>query len=85
MDEMQQAQAATQQFMQQYGLDAKTMSSIGDMAQQAIQDQSLYPLLREQLLGSQILTEQELPEQINYMTLAALAAMGVMAGDTYGS
>jgi hypothetical protein len=85
MDEMQQAQAATQQFMQQYGLDAKTMASIGDMAQQAIQDQSLYPLLREQLLGSQILTEQELPEQINYMTLAALAAMGVMAGDTYGS
>jgi hypothetical protein len=85
MDEMQQAQAATQQFMQQYGLDAKTMASIGDMAQQAIQDQSLYPLLREQLLGSQILTEQELPEQINYMTLAALAAMGVMAGDIYGS
>jgi len=85
MDEMQQAQAATQQFMQQYGLDAKTMASIGDMAQQSIQDQSLYPLLREQLLGSQILTEKELPEQINYMTLAALAAMGVMAGDTYGS
>jgi hypothetical protein len=85
MDEMQQAQAATQQFMQQYGLDVKTMASIGEVAQQAIQDQSLYPLLREQLLGSQILTEQELPEQINYMTLAALAAMGVMAGDTYGS
>jgi hypothetical protein len=85
MDEMQQAQAATQQFMQQYELDAKTMASIGDIAQQAIQDQSLYPLLREQLLGNQILTEQELPEQINYMTLAALAAMGVMAGDTYGS
>jgi hypothetical protein len=85
MDEIQQAQAATQQFMHQYKLDAKTMASIGDIAQQAIQDQSLYPLLREQLLGSQILTEKELPEQINYMTLAALAAMGVMAGDTYGS
>jgi hypothetical protein len=85
MDEMQQAQAATQQFMQQYELDVKTMASIGQMAQQAIQDQSLYQLLREQLLGSKILTEKELPEQINYMTLAALAAMGVMAGDTYGS
>ena len=81
MDEMQQAQAATQQFMQQYELDARTMESIGEVAQQAIQDQSLYPLLREQLLGNQILTEQELPEQINYMTLAALAAMGAMAGN----
>jgi len=78
---MQQAQAATQQFMQQYELDARTMESIGEVAQQAIQDQSLYPLLREQLLGNQILTEQELPEQINYMTLAALAAMGAMAGN----
>jgi hypothetical protein len=80
MDEIQQAQAATQQFMQQYGLDARTMASIGQMAQEAIQDQSLYALLREQLLGSKILTEKELPEQVNYITLTALATMGALAG-----
>ena len=80
MDEIQQAQAATQQFMQQYGLDARTMASVGQMAQEAIQDQSLYALLREQLLGAQILTEKELPEQVNYMTLAALASMGALSG-----
>jgi hypothetical protein len=80
MDELQQAQAATQQFMQQYGLDARTMASIGQVAQEAIQDKSLYAMLREQLLGSQILTEKELPEQVNYMTLAALASMGAIAG-----
>jgi len=80
MDEIQQAQAATQQFMQQYELDARTMASIGQMAQEAIRDQSLYALLREQLLGAQILTDKELPEQVNYMTLAALATMGALAG-----
>jgi hypothetical protein len=80
MDEIQQAQAATQQFMQQYELDARTMESIGQMAQEAIQDQTMYALLREQLLGAQILTEKELPEQVNYMTLAALATMGALAG-----
>jgi len=78
--QLEQAQAATQEFMQQYGLDARTMASIGQMAQEAIRDQSLYALLREQLLGNQILTEKELPEQVNYMTLAALASMGAMAG-----
>ena len=78
--QLEQAQAATQQFMQQYGLDARTMASIGQMAQESIRDQSLYALLREQLLGNQILTEKELPEQVNYMTLAALASMGAMAG-----
>jgi hypothetical protein len=78
---MEQAQVATQQFMQQNGLDARAMSSIGYMAQEAIQDRNLYPLLREQLLGSQILTEKELPEQVNYMTLAALATMGALAGE----
>ena len=77
---LEQAQAATQQFMQQYGLDARTMASIGQMAQEAIRDQSLYALLREQLLSNQILTEKELPEQVNYMTLAALASMGAIAG-----
>ena len=78
--QLEQAQAATQQFMQQYGLDVRTMASIGQMAQEAIQDQGLYALLREQLLSSQILTEKELPEQVNYMTLAALASMGAIAG-----
>jgi len=78
--QLEQAQAATQQFMQQYGLDARTMASIGQMAQEAIRDKSLYALLREQLLGNQILTEKELPEQVNYMTLAALASMGAIAG-----
>ena len=76
--QLEQAQAATQQFMQQYGLDARTMASIGQMAQQAIQDQSLYAMLREQLLSRQILSEKELPEQVNYMTLAALASMGAL-------
>jgi pantoate kinase len=78
--QLEQAQAATQQFMQQYGLDARTMASIGQVAQEAIQDKSLYAMLREQLLSAQILTEKELPEQVNYMTLAALATMGAIAG-----
>jgi hypothetical protein len=78
--QLEQAQVATQQFMQQYGLDARTMASIGQVAQEAIRDKSLYAILREQLLGSQILTEKELPEEINYMTLAALASMGAIAG-----
>jgi len=78
--QLEQAQAATQQFMQQFGLDARTMASIGQMAQEAIRDKSLYALLREQLLGNQILTEKELPEQVNYMTLSALASMGALAG-----
>jgi hypothetical protein len=55
------------------------MASVGQMAQQAIQDQTMYALLREQLLGAQILTEKELPEQVNYITLAALASMGALA------
>lgn len=79
-EQMQQAQTATQQFMQQYGIDVRTMSAVGQMAQQAIQDPSLYAMLREQLIGAGILTEKELPEQTNYMTLAALAAMGAIAG-----
>jgi hypothetical protein len=78
--QLEQAQAATQEFMQQYGIDARTMVSVGQMAQQAIQDPSLYAMLREQLIGAEILTEEELPEQTNYMTLAALAAMGAIAG-----
>ena len=78
--QLEQAQAATQQFMQQYGLDARTMASIGQIAQEAIQDQSLYAMLREQLISAEILTEKELPEKTNYITLATLATLGKLAG-----
>jgi hypothetical protein len=78
--QLEQAQAATQEFMQQYGIDARTMASIGQMAQQAIQDPSLYAMLRQQLIGAGILDEEDLPEQTNYMALSALAAMGALAG-----
>jgi hypothetical protein len=76
----QQLQAATQQFMQKHGIDARTMASVGQMAFEAIQDQSLYAMLREQLISAGILTEKELPEKTNYVTLAALAGMGQFAG-----
>jgi len=79
--EIEKAQAATQEFMQQYGIDDRTMDSIGQMAQQAIQDPSLYAMLREQLISAGILTEKELPKQTNYMTLAALAAMGKLTSE----
>jgi len=78
--QLEQAQAATQQFMQQYGLDVRTMASIGQIAQEAIQDQSLYAMLREQLISAEILTEKELPEKTNYITLATLATLGKLAG-----
>jgi hypothetical protein len=37
-------------------------------------------MLKEQLIGAGIFTDKELPEQTNYMTLVALAAMGAIAG-----
>jgi hypothetical protein len=77
--QLEQALAATQQFMQQYELDARTMASIGQIAFEAIQDQSLYAMLREQLIGAEIFTEKELPEKTNYTMLAALAGMGKLA------
>ena len=73
---MQQAQAATQEFMQQHGIDARTMSAVGQMAQQAIQDPSVYAMLREQLVGAGIFTNSELSNKTNYTLLAALAGMG---------
>jgi len=78
--QLEQALAATQEFMQEYGIDVRTMVSVGQMAEQAIQDPSLYSMLREQLIGAGILDEEDLPEQTNYMALAALVTMGALVG-----
>jgi pantoate kinase len=79
--QLEQAQAATQQFMQQHGLDARTMMALGEMAQEAIQDQSLYAMLREQLINAGLFKEKDLPEKTNYTILSALAGMGKFAGE----
>jgi hypothetical protein len=78
--QLKQAQAATQEFMQEYSIDSRTMSAIGQMAKQAIQDPSLYAILREQLINAGIANEEELSKQINYMVLTSLAVMGAIAG-----
>jgi hypothetical protein len=78
--QMQQAVAATQRFMKQFDLDAETMAYIGQVAQKAIGNSDIYAALRKYLVSHGIVTEQEMPEQPNYMILTALASMGAMAG-----
>jgi hypothetical protein len=79
--QMQQAVAATQRFMQQFGLDAETMTYIGQAAQKAVGNPKVYAALRKFLISHGIVTEQEMAEQPNYMILTALASMGAMAGE----
>lgn len=79
--QLEQAQAATQEFMQKHGIDSRTMASVGQMAFEAIQDKSLYAMLREQLIGAEVFTEKEFPENANYTILAALVGMGKLAGE----
>jgi hypothetical protein len=79
--QMQQAVAATQKFMKQFGLDAETMAYIGQVAQKAIGNSDIYAALRKYLVSHGIVTEQEMPEQPNYMILTALASMGAIAGE----
>lgn len=77
---MKQAVKATERFMQQFGLDAETLSYIGQVAQKAVGNPKVYAALRKYLIDNGIMTEQELPEQPNYMVLTALATMGAVAG-----
>jgi hypothetical protein len=71
----------TKMFMEQYDLTAAQMKQIGKYAVEAIGSNEAYQEFREGMLKAGILSEDELPEEKNYMVLMAIGTMGELAGE----
>ena len=71
----------TKDFMTQHGLNAAEMKRLGELAVDAIGSNEAYQQFRETVIEAGFMTDQELPEEKNYMTLMALGTMGELAGE----
>jgi hypothetical protein len=71
----------TKDFMKPHGLNAAEMKRLGELAVDAIGSNEAYQQFRETVIEAGFMTENELPEEKNYMTLMALGTMGELAGE----
>jgi hypothetical protein len=71
----------TKAFMKQHKLNAAEMKLLGELAVEAIGNNEAYQQFRETVIEAGFMTDQELPEEKNYMVLMALGAMGELAGE----
>jgi len=67
--------------MKQHHLNAAEMKRLGELAVEAIGNNEAYQQFREVVIEAGFMTEQELPEEKNYMVLMALGTMGELAGE----
>jgi hypothetical protein len=71
----------TKDFMKRHHLNAAEMKRLGELAVDAIGSNEAYQQFREVVIEAGFMTDQELPEEKNYMTLMALGTMGELAGE----
>jgi hypothetical protein len=71
----------TKDFMKQHGLNAAEMKRLGELAVDAIGNNEAYKQFREVVIDAGFMTDQELPEEKNYMVLMAIGTMGELAGE----
>lgn len=71
----------TKDFMKRHHLNAAEMKRLGELAVDAIGNNEAYQQFREVVIEAGYMTENELPEEKNYMTLMALGTMGELAGE----
>jgi hypothetical protein len=71
----------TKDFMKQHGLNAAEMKRLGELAVDAIGNNDAYKQFRETVIEAGFMTENELPEEKNYMVLMAIGTMGELAGE----
>ena len=71
----------TKKFMKQHGLNAAEMKRLGELAVDAIGSNEAYKQFRETVIEAGFMTENELPEEKNYMVLMAIGTMGELAGE----
>jgi len=73
---IEEAKQAVRAFLEESKIAPKVLQQVGTMAEQAIQDKALYPMLRQQLIANKLFDDEDIPENFDYTILATLAAMG---------
>jgi hypothetical protein len=78
-DQVEQTKQMVREAMLEEGITSKTLMRLGKMAEDVLQDQTLYPKFLQAIIDSELADEEDLSKKIDYQLIGVMATLGEMS------
>jgi hypothetical protein len=79
IDQVAQTKQMVREAMIEEGITSKTLIRLGKMAEDVLQDKSLYPKFSQALIDSDLAEKEDVSKKIDYQLIGVVATLGEMA------
>jgi hypothetical protein len=79
IDQVEQTKQMVREAMIEEGITSKTLIRLGKMAEDVLQDKSLYPKFSQAIIDSDLAEEEDVSKSIDYQLVGVVATLGEMA------
>jgi hypothetical protein len=78
-DQVEQTKQLVKEVMLEEGITSKTLMRLGKMAEDVLQDKTLYPKFLKAIIESDLADEEDLSKKIDYQLIGVMATLGEMS------
>ena len=79
MNQVEQTKQMVRDAMAEDGVTSKTLIRLGKMAEDVLQDKTLYPKFLQAIVDSDLADKEELSKKIDYQLIGVMATLGEMS------
>jgi hypothetical protein len=79
IDQVEQTKQLVKEVMLEEGITSKTLMRLGKMAEDVLQDQTLYPKFLQAIIDSDLADKEDLSKKIDYQLIGVMATLGEMS------
>jgi hypothetical protein len=78
-DQVEETKQMVREAMLEEGITSETLIRLGNMAEDVLQDQTLYPKFLQAIIDSELADEEDLSKKIDYQLIGVMATLGEMS------
>jgi hypothetical protein len=78
-DQVEETKQMVREAMLEEGITSETLIRLGNMAEDVLQDQTLYPKFLQAIIDSDLADKEDLSKKIDYQLIGVMATLGEMS------
>ena len=78
-DQVEETKQMVREAMFEEGITSETLIRLGNMAEDVLQDQTLYPKFLQAIIDSDLADKEDLSKKIDYQLIGVMATLGEMS------
>jgi hypothetical protein len=79
IDQVEETKQMVREAMLEEGITSKTLMRLGKMAEDVLQDKTLYPKFSQAIIDSDLAEKEDVSKKIDYQLIGVVATLGEMA------